>query len=858
MTRLSSAASPSQPQSSWPGSVWRWLGAALGAAGGAAVLAAPAPTFDDWPVPAPVHAADPALEARIDAMLARMSLEQKVGQMTQPEIRTVTPDDVRRHFIGSVLNGGGTTPGGVKRAGPGAWLALAEQLHDAALAVDSPVKVPLLWGTDAVHGHNNVYGATVFPHNIGLGAARDPDLVQRIAAATARQVRATGLRWAFAPTVAVARDVRWGRSYESWSEDPALVRSYAQAHVAGLQGGGVLASAKHFIGDGATHEGRDQGVARASAAELRDVHAQGYYGALAAGVQTVMVSFSSWEPLAEGPDPGKLHGSRAMLTGLLKGRLGFDGLVVSDWNGVQQVPGCSAGSCAQAINAGIDIVMVPDDWKDFIRNTLAQVRSGQIPLARIDDAVRRILRVKLRAGLFDARPSTEPQAGRPEALLARELAREAVRKSAVLLKNTGGVLPLPRGSRVLVVGTAADAIAQQSGGWTLSWQGTGNGNDAFPHAESIVAGVRRQLGAAQVVYSPSAAGVDVTAFDAVVAVVGETPYAEGNGDIPPSGTLQHTQRFPQDLALLRAVSGRGRPVVTVFLSGRPLYVNDLLNRSDAFVAAWLPGTEGGAVAELLFRGADGQPQHAFHGRLPFSWPRSACQVPLYAGMPGYAPLFPLGHGLSGSEKPTPAAAPLDETVPSGGCAAGELLTIFRQSARPPYTLQLAGASGRWLLLAQDPTATPGNADASARTVQLDTQQDAQRIRWTGAARVIAWSPSPAVLTSYRDAALVFELRVQRPPAAPVTLAMRCGDGCSGRLDLSALLRRLPAQSRQTLKLPLACFAAAGADLRRIDQPFVLETAGDFELDLAHIRIASDAARDADTMACSDLPISKSP
>lgn len=829
---------------------------ALGATFSAGAAAAPPPSFADWPVPPRVQPADAALEARIDAMLARMSLEQKVGQMTQPEIRTVTPDDVRRYYIGSVLNGGGTTPGGVKRAGAAAWLALADRLHDAALAVDSPVKVPLLWGTDAVHGHNNVFGATVFPHNIGLGATRDPDLVQRIAAATARQVRATGLRWAFAPTVAVARDVRWGRTYESWSEDPALVRRYAQAHVAGLQGGGVLATAKHFIGDGATQEGRDQGVAASSAAELRDVHAPGYYGAFAAGVQTVMVSFSSWQPLAEGRDPGKLHGSRAMLTGLLKERLGFDGLVVSDWNGIQQVPGCTAASCAQAINAGIDVVMVPDDWKAFIANTLAQVRSGQIPLSRIDDAVRRILRVKLRTGLFEGRPSAEPGAGRPEALLARDLAREAVRKSAVLLKNAGGVLPLPRSSRVLVVGAAADSIGQQSGGWTLSWQGTGTTNEDFPHAESVRAGIERLLGAARVVYRASAEGVDLKGFDAVVAVVGETPYAEGNGDIPPSGTLQHTQRHPQDLALLRAVAGRGKPVLTVLLSGRPLHVNDLLNRSDAFVAAWLPGTEGGALAELLFRTPDGGIAHEFQGRLPFSWPRSACQVPLFAGMPGYAPLFPLGYGLRAGDKPAAAGDALDESAPEGGCGSGRELTLFRQAARPPYTLQLASPSWAWqpLQLAHDPAATPRSADASASTVQLDTQQDAQRIRWTGAARVLAGSPSPAVLTSYPEAALQFDLRLQRPPAERVTLAMRCGEGCGGRLDLTPLLRRLPLQGRRTLTLPLSCFAAAGVDLRRVDQPFVLETSGDFEIDLAHIRVTAGAARESGALACADVPV----
>ena len=852
-----------------PASMTRWRRCALAllaaAAAGCATPGA-APSWDDWPVPPRARPADPAMEAQVALLLAGMSPEQKVGQMTQAEIRSITPDEVRRYFIGSVLNGGGSVPSGNKHAAVGDWLALAEAFHDASMAVASPVKVPLVWGTDAVHGHNNVFGATVFPHNIGLGAAHEPELAGRVAAATARAVRASGIRWTFAPTVAVARDVRWGRTYESWSEDPALVRAYAQAHVAGLQApltgdDKVLATAKHFIGDGGTDQGRDQGVTHASTAGLREVHAQGYFGTLAADVQTVMVSFSSWSPRAEGADPGKLHGSKAMLTGLLKGRLGFDGLVVSDWNGIGQVPGCSNASCPQAINAGIDLVMVPDDWKAFIANTLAQVRSGAIPLVRIDDAVSRILRVKLRAGLFGARPSSAAQAGRAEALQARELAREAVRKSLVLLKNRGGVLPLPRASRVLVVGAAADSIAQQTGGWTLTWQGTGNGNADFPNGDSILAGLVQALGRERVVYSETAPGVDVAAFDAVIAVVGETPYAEGNGDIPPSGTLQHTSRQPQDLALLNAVHGRGRPVVTVLLSGRPLHVGDLLNRSDAFVAAWLPGSEGAGIADVLLRRPDGGVNHDFQGRLSFSWPKSACQAPLYAGMPGYAPLFALGFGLHyGAAAPSPADVVLDEGAPDGGCGAGQVLTLFRQSAQPPYALHLGSPGGRWseVTLARDPLAVHRVADATVSTVQVNTQQDAQRVAWTGPARLFAWSPSRAALSTYRDAALVFDLRVLRAPDRTVALDMRCGDACRGALDITRPLRALPLDAKRTLKLPLGCFAAAGVDLSRVDQPFGLSTSAAFAADIAHIRIVTGAAKDADALACAQLPAIPAP
>ncbi len=645
------------------------VGVVMGFIAGCAAppAAPPVELLAPWPQ-RPRPAPDAALEARIAQLLAGMSLEQKVGQMTQAEIRHVTPDEARRYRLGSVLNGGGAAPDGAKHANAADWVRKAGAFHTASMAAEG-VQVPIVWGTDAVHGHNNVLGATLFPQAIGLGAAHEPALAGRVAAATARAVRATGIRWTFAPTVANARDARWGRAYESWSEDPALVRAYAQAQVAALQAGGVVATAKHFIGDGATHQGRDRGLSLASADELFAVHGQGYLGALDAGVMTVMASFNSWKPLAAGADPGKMHTSRLMLTTLLKERLGFDGFVVSDWDGIGQVPGCSDDSCPQAINAGIDMVMVTEQWKAFIRNTVRQVRDGQIPMARIDDAVSRILRVKLRAGLFDAVPAAEPEAGSDAALRAPELAREAVRKSLVLLKNRGGLLPLAvrPGGRVLVVGQAADSMAKQCGGWSLSWQGKDNANADLPAGDTILAGLVKALGAERVHYSSDARGVDVAAFDAVIAVVGEVPYAEGEGDIAPNDTLRHSGRYPAELALLDAVRGRGRPVLTVLLSGRPLFVNDLLNRSDAFVAAWLPGSEGSGVAEMLLRRADGTVAHEFQGRLPFAWPRSACQAPLFTGAPGGKPLFAAGYGLRAAQAGSADETLLDESFPAAGC-----------------------------------------------------------------------------------------------------------------------------------------------------------------------------------------------
>ena len=618
----------------------------------AALLAPAASAAVTWPraqAPAP----DAALDARVRSIVAGMTLEQKVGQMTQAEIRSITPDDVRRYYIGSILNGGGAWPSMNMHASVQDWLKLSDAFYRASMSTDMKVKVPVIWGTDAVHGHNNVYGATLFPHNIGLGAAHDPALMERIGRATAEQVRATGITWAFAPTLAVVQNPRWGRTYESYSSNPELVRSYGEAVVRGLQGQlgsptSVLATAKHFLGDGGTWHGKDQGETRTTEANLAQTHAAGYYGALRANVQTVMVSYSSFTDIATGKHWGKMHGNAHLVGDVLKRRMGFNGLVVSDWNGIEQVPGCTRWHCPQAINAGIDLAMVPDDWKRFITSTVADVRAGRIKMSRIDDAVSRIIRVKLESGLFANSPAAGPH---PDAAVihsaeVRELAREAVRKSLVLLKNDRGVLPLRRSGRILVVGAGADRLPMQAGGWSLTWQGDQTKTSDYPFADTLLSALRKTLGPGQVDYSRDGRGVDVHKYSAVVVVAAEKPYAEGAGDISFPKSIRHSSHYPADLAALKRVSGKGVPVVTLLFSGRPVGANDLINRSDAFIAAWLPGTEGLGLADMLIAGPNGRPAYDFSGRLPFDWPAGDC-LPKKGGIQ-----FRRGYGLTLASRST--------------------------------------------------------------------------------------------------------------------------------------------------------------------------------------------------------------
>jgi beta-glucosidase len=858
------------------------------------IPALPPPT-SDWPRIRSEIRRDPFTEAIVADMVSRMTLAEKVGQMTQAEIQSITPAEVRQYHIGSVLNGGGSWPNNDKHATPSAWLALADAYWDAALPADGAVNaqedhgqredgqhgegvaIPIMWGIDAVHGNSNVFGATLFPHNIGLGAARDPCLVRRIARATAEQVRVTGQDWAFAPTLAVVRDDRWGRTYEGFSEDPAITRAYAAAYVDGLQGGGegegedrsvrrlrgVLATAKHFIGDGGTAQGRDQGVNPSPEAILREIHGQGYFGALGAGAQTVMISFSSWTNEQLGIREGKVHGSRYLITDVLKGKMGFDGLVVSDWNGIGQVAGCSNFRCAQALNAGIDVFMVPAEWRQFIANTIQLVQSGAVPMSRIDDAVTRILRVKLRAGLFGARrPSERRLAGDAGALVQRELAKEAVQRSAVLLKNNRNVLPLARNRKILVVGKGANDFSIQTGGWTLSWQGTGNTKADFPNGETVLAGIRRVAGDANVTFGETPESIDSFPFgpnSAVIAVIGETPYAEGVGDIGRTRTLEHAARYPSDLAVLKRVAGRGAPVVTIFFSGRPAYVNKELNRSDAFVAAFLPGTEAGSIADLLFRDARGGIGRGFTGKLSYSWPAAACQTPLNIGDKPYDPLFDYGFGLGYRDQVT--LRELDETSPAIGCGqtggggtATEDLNIFVRGNVEPYRLYI-GAPVNWggVAVSEDPKVVTTLGGISVQTAEVNVQEDGRRVTWTGTGQIYSQSSATADLRGYLNAkgALVLDVIVGQSPAGSVKMRVDCVWPCLGEVDATRLFRSLTTGVRHTVKIPLQCFSAAGTDMGIVNTPLLFYTERAFQLSFANVRWVPGAG-DGDATACDAL------
>lgn len=581
-------------------------------------------------------------DPKIKSLIATMTLEEKIGQMTQAEQNALKSEaDIETYFLGSLLSGGSSDP----KAGNSlaAWTDMYEGYQRRALK--TRLGIPILFGVDAVHGHNNVLGAVVFPHNIGLGCTDDPRLVERAARITAEEVRATGIQWAFAPCVAVPRDERWGRTYEGFGEDPALARRLGKAAVAGLQQDdlahptSVLACAKHFIGDGGTAMGTgrlrnsdkkkilDQGDTQLSEAELRRLHLPGYIGAIEAGVGSIMPSYSSWNGV-------KVSGSKRLLTEILKQELGFEGFLISDYAAIDQITPDYKNAIEISINAGMDMVMVPNEYVRFFTMLKELVQEGRVPMSRIDDAVTRILRVKSAMGLLEKNPPVLADRGLHASFgspVHRAVARECVRKSAVLLRNDKNLLPLKKTARIHVAGVSADDMGNQCGGWTIDWQG--KSGEVTPGGATILAALRQAAkDSSQVTFSKDGSGA--AGSDVVVLVVGEKPYAEGNGD------RDELSLSEEDLAAARRIKEAGIPMVAILLSGRPLIVGEVLDQSAAFLAAWLPGTEGAGITDLLF--GDFKPS----GKLSMSWPRSMTQVPIHQGDANYDPLFPRGFGLT--------------------------------------------------------------------------------------------------------------------------------------------------------------------------------------------------------------------
>ena len=580
-----------------------------------------------------------SFDARARALLAQMTLEEKAGQMAQPDFSFLrTPEDLAKYSIGSVLSGGDSDPPSGNDLV--AWTDLYDGLQSAAMK--SRLRIPILYGVDAVHGHNNVLGAVVFPHNIALGCTRNPDLVERAARITAEEVRATGIQWAFAPCVTVPQDIRWGRTYEGYSEDPGVVKELGAAAVNGLQRESldaplaVLACAKHFIGDGGTawgtgnfhrNDGKkylDQGDTQVDEATLRRIHLPGYIAAVNAGVGSIMPSYSSWNGV-------KCSANRRLLADLLKGELGFRGFLISDYAAINQIPNADyKQQVAIAVNAGMDMVMIPDKYVEFIEAVVESAKNGTIPMARIDDAVARILRVKYAMGMMESRRSQMADRRLHRSFGSAEhraVARECVRASQVLLKNDRGVLPLKQTAKIHVAGKHADDIGLQCGGWTITWQG---GSGPVTHGTTILQGIRVAAGQG-VTYSPDGAGA--AGAEIGIAVIGEQPYAEGRGDTADLRLSAH------DVQIVKNLKSAGLNVVAVIVSGRPLFLDDILDQADAIVAVWLPGTEGDGVADVLFG------TYPPSGKLSFTWPRSSSGS-LRRGDPGYQTLYEFGYGLT--------------------------------------------------------------------------------------------------------------------------------------------------------------------------------------------------------------------
>ena len=769
---------------------------------------------------------DPEIEAQIDDILPRLTLEQKVGQVIQGDTGSLTPEDVKKYRLGSVLSGGNSAPGPLPYAETKAWLEMADKYYNASIDdEDVEIAIPIIWGIDAVHGHANLKGSIIFPHNIGLGAMNNPDLIEKIASITAHELTVSGHDWTFAPTLAVPQDLRWGRSYEGFSENPDLVKSYGDRIVIGLQGefgsenfmgdGRVISSAKHFLADGATENGVDQGDALINEKELSKVHAAGYYSSIPAGVQTVMASFSSWQGR-------KLHGDKELLTDVLKGKMGFNGFVVGDWNGHGQVPGCINTDCPQSLNAGLDMYMAPDSWKGLYESTLQHVKDGTIAIERLDDAVRRILRVKLLSGIFQkGAPSTRANAGN-ENLLAlpehRDVARQAVRESLVLLKNNNQLLPIDPSKTILVVGDGASSISKASGGWTLSWQGTGHSNDKFPNGESILQGIEKIVDDAggKLIFSKD--GDTSIKADVVIAVYGEDPYAEFQGD------RENLAFIPNgfDTKKLSTYKENGIPIVSVFLSGRPMWANTEINNSDSFVAAWLPGSEGGGISDMLFKT---DPSFDFTGRLSFTWPASAV-----VSKNNNQALFEIGYGLSYT-----STDQIDFLSENSGLENSEIAStgeyFNKGNVVAPWDIWLISGELE-KQIASFPSSVGGLI--ISKTDHM-AQEDALRINWTKSDgdyfRISSVKPNDLTRQSNGAMKLAFNAKSFTGSDSSLQIGQ-----CDNSFNCDKTLEIKISSEWQEYLIPLSNFEELGIDMSKIISSILIKAEAGVDIGLSNVRL----------------------
>ena len=779
-------------------------------------------------------ALNPEVEKRIDDILSKMTLEQKVGQVIQGDTNSVTPAEVKKYRLGSVLSGGNSAPGDKPYADAASWLAAADEYYEASIDPEGvEIAIPSIWGIDAVHGHTNLVGGVIFPHNVGLGAANDPDLIRRIAEVTALELNVSGHDWTFAPTLAVPQNDRWGRGYEGFSERPEIVKSYGGEIVKGLQGEigaddfmsdrRVMSTAKHFLGDGGTENGIDQGDSIISEIELRDLHLAGYETAVADGVQSVMASFSSWQGQP-------MHGHKALMTDVLKGQMNFQGFIVGDWNGHALIPGCTATDCPEALIAGLDMYMAPESWRGLYDSTLKHVKSGRIPMERLEDANRRILRAKINSGIFEKpKPSLRPVAGKSELLGAkasRDLAREAVRKSMVLLKNNNRTLPLAAGSKVHVVGSGAQSITKLAGGWTLSWQGRDHLNEDFPNAETFLSAVKKVVEPAGGSVTYDVEGTKVPAgTDVVIAIYGEDPYAEFQGD------RANVDFEPNDFnpKFLERYQADGIPVVSVFISGRPLWTNPEINSSDAFVAAWLPGGEPAGITDLIFQT---QSDYDFTGRLSFSWPKLATQVKLNPHHAGYDPLFPLGYGMSLKDNEVLGPLSIESGVSEG---LGDKGVFFEKGLTiRPWILTVNGS----------PIEVPhSEAGISVETFDYTAQEDAVRVKFTDVENVFSIASYP--LDYSREANGAMELSFQaRSLSGPVKALVAAGcvelAECKNYHDVDI------SESWTEMRISLRCALVNGVDMQNMKNAFTLTAGAGADIGVANVRLTQESA---DSIKC---------